>query len=1506
MNTKSRTEKGEDSITREIRACIVCGATLSATSEFCPVCMLRRALAGGVESGKSFPENDFISTPSDSAQRFGHYELVTDKDGQPVELGRGAMGVTYKALDVDLRCPVTLKVIREKYLANQLARLRFLREARAAASVRHPNVASVFHLGRRGRDYFYAMEFVAGETLESLMKRSGRLEAKFALEIAAQVAAGLTAVHKQNLVHRDIKPSNIMVTPEDGRTVIAKIIDLGLVKAVGEPHPEATISIPGSFAGTPHFASPEQCAGRLTDIRSDLYSLGVTLWQMVAGKLPFDGTPGEVMGQHLHAPLPLGQLRHIQQPVIALIKFLLDKDPAKRPQSPLELQTLLRKVQAALDVKVQVKPRGALQTPSEVQAKARGGRKPRAKAGKDVLHGETRGRIPGRLDDPWDLTPFLFAKLESFTGREWLFEVIDEWRTKSSQSALLIIGEPGVGKSSIVAALIDQNREGQVLAYHCCRADTPATLDPANFVRSLVAMLSARLDGYASRLAESLVADALRFADTDPACAFENAILGPLHKYQQPECGRRYLLIDALDEALARAQRPTIVDLLSARLNLLPPWLGIIATTRSEPAVLSRLGGVPTYIVSAKDPRNQDDLRQFFDQRFAQPGFRERVQVGGERLTKLATSLLRSSAGNFLFVTTALDALESGQLGLHQVENLPPGLSSLYELFFDRLFQDAGVDFARSRPVLDTIAAAYEPLSREDIAAATSLDAEEELPGILVRVASFLSQSEGRYAFFHRSLFDWLTGWDRQQDRPLAGPYHVSLEKGRIRLADWCWTAYKHVASKIPGYCLRHLPNHLHQVGRVNDERTVLLDFEFLQAKLEATDANSVLADFENLAREADLRLVQSAIRLSAHVLARDSRQLAGQLTGRLLGNIAPGIQALLKQGAEMKAWPWLRPLKPSLTPPGGSLIRTLEGHSNWVTAAALTPDGGQIVSASYDRTLRVWDLESGRSLRTFEGHSREVNGVAITPDGRRAVSASGDTTLKVWDPENGQILRTLEGHRGWVSGVAITPDGRCAVSASYDWTLRVWDLESGRSLRTLEGHTGCVHGVAIAPDGRLAVSASEDATLRLWDLQNGRSLRTFEGHMGLVSAAVVTPDGRRVVSASGDHTLRIWDLESGQSLRTLEGHTGWVHGVAITADGRRAVSASADQTLRIWDLETGQSLRILGGHTDLVSAAVLTPDGRRAVSASADHTLRVWDLESDQSVRALEGHTDWVTAVIPNLSGRHAELTSDYHTLRVRDLESGQSLRALEGHTDWVTAAAVSPDWRRAVSASADQTLRAWDLESGQSLCTLMGHTDVVSAVAVAPNGRHAVSASADQTLRVWDLESGQSLRTLEGHTDLVSAVAVALDGRRAVCALADQTLRVWDLESGQSLRTLQGHTGWVNGVVVTPDQYHAVSASADHTLRVWDLESGQSLRTLTGHTDVVSAVALTPDGRRAVSASADHTLRVWDLESGECIAAYTAEGSITRCAVALDGRTIIATDRVGRGHFLWLEEVF
>jgi serine/threonine protein kinase len=233
--------------------------------EFCPVCMLRGALPGAAGSGASSSEDPFKPTTGQPLQ-FEHYELVTGEDGKPVELGRGAMGITYKALDVNLRCPVTLKVISERYLGDESARLRFLREARAAASVRHPNVASVFHLGKTGSSYFYAMEFVEGETLDKLIKRSGRLEAKLALEIVTQVAGGLAAVHKQKLVHRDIKPSNIMLSLEEGGAVAAKIIDLGLAKSVNEAGSQTAISSPGSFAGTPEFASPEQFAGVGVDI----------------------------------------------------------------------------------------------------------------------------------------------------------------------------------------------------------------------------------------------------------------------------------------------------------------------------------------------------------------------------------------------------------------------------------------------------------------------------------------------------------------------------------------------------------------------------------------------------------------------------------------------------------------------------------------------------------------------------------------------------------------------------------------------------------------------------------------------------------------------------------------------------------------------------------------------------------------------------------------------------------------------------------------------------------------------------------------------------------------------------------------------------------------------------------------------------------------------------------------------------------------------------------------
>jgi serine/threonine protein kinase len=348
-----------------VRVCPVCRIKLSAARDGapCPVCLLRTAareqsaIFEGLPWSSGSPGGYGQDWPMPITHRFENYELMLDRQGKPIELGRGAMGIAYKGFDVDLRIPVTLKVISERYLGDESVRLRFLREARAAASVRHTNVASVFHLGRCGHGYFYAMEFVEGETLERVIKRSGPLEVKLALSITVQVANGLAAVQKKNLVHRDIKPSNIIVCEEEGGTVTAKIIDLGLAKIVAEPQSDMASSAPGCFVGTPEFASPEQFSGVDVDIRSDLYSFGITLWEMLAGQVPFRGTPAEVMYQHLYAPLPLERLRTTPGPIVTLVQKLLEKNPARRFQTPNELVQATLACTDSTEAILRIKPR---------------------------------------------------------------------------------------------------------------------------------------------------------------------------------------------------------------------------------------------------------------------------------------------------------------------------------------------------------------------------------------------------------------------------------------------------------------------------------------------------------------------------------------------------------------------------------------------------------------------------------------------------------------------------------------------------------------------------------------------------------------------------------------------------------------------------------------------------------------------------------------------------------------------------------------------------------------------------------------------------------------------------------------------------------------------------------------------------------------------------------------------------------------------------------------------
>src|SRR3984893_7486268 len=280
-----------------------------------------------------------------TAERYQQYELLRREDGSLWELGRGAMGITYKAYDTNLRFAVALKVINSAYLDSDTARQRFLREARAAAALRHPNVASVFNLGIEQENYFYVMEFIDGETLETRVKRKGSLKPVEALNIALQVARALAVAAKQHLVHRDLKPTNLMLVDQEEELHV-KVIDFGLAKVAkvaGEDSGTLTI---GGFVGTPHFASPEQVEEGEVDVRSDIYSLGATLYFVLSGQSPFSGSVGQIMSRHLYKPVPMEPLTSLPQCVASLVQQMMAKDRNARPQTPQELQ---RAIMACLD-----------------------------------------------------------------------------------------------------------------------------------------------------------------------------------------------------------------------------------------------------------------------------------------------------------------------------------------------------------------------------------------------------------------------------------------------------------------------------------------------------------------------------------------------------------------------------------------------------------------------------------------------------------------------------------------------------------------------------------------------------------------------------------------------------------------------------------------------------------------------------------------------------------------------------------------------------------------------------------------------------------------------------------------------------------------------------------------------------------------------------------------------------------------------------------------------------
>ncbi|BCX08159.1 MAG: hypothetical protein KatS3mg066_2018 [Fischerella sp.] len=291
--------------------------------------------------------------------------------------------------------------------------------------------------------------------------------------------------------------------------------------------------------------------------------------------------------------------------------------------------------------------------------------------------------------------------------------------------------------------------------------------------------------------------------------------------------------------------------------------------------------------------------------------------------------------------------------------------------------------------------------------------------------------------------------------------------------------------------------------------------------------------------------------------------------------------------------------------------IHTLTAHSNTVNSVAISPNGQTLVSASADKTIKIWNLITGRQIHTLEGHSDTVNSVAISPNGQTLVSASADKTIKIWNLHTGKQVRNLGGwfsvHLDSICSLAITPDGQTLISGSRDHTIKLWNLATGKQTGTLSQHSWGVYSLAITPDSQAIASDSLDHTIKLclWDTEE--LLQSFLGHADWIWAIAISPNGKILASGSQDCTVKLWNLKTGELLHTLTDHHSPVHSVIFSWDGQILASGSYDNTIKLWSGENWQQIHTLTGHTNGVNAIAFSPNSRIIASASDDKTIKIW-----------------------------------------------------------------------------------------------------------------------------------------------------------------------------------------------------------------------------------------------------------------------------------------------------------
>jgi len=548
-----------------------------------------------------------------------------------------------------------------------------------------------------------------------------------------------------------------------------------------------------------------------------------------------------------------------------------------------------------------------------------------------------------------------------------------------------------------------------------------------------------------------------------------------------------------------------------------------------------------------------------------------------------------------------------------------------------------------------------------------------------------------------------------------------------------------------------------------------------------------------------------------------------------------------------------------------GRLLRTSTGHADNICSLGYSPDGAYLASGSYDKTIRIWEVETGNCIKTLTGHVYVVGSVTYSPDGAYLASGFWDKTIKIWKIATGECIKTFEGHTSYVNSVCYSPNGAYLASGSDDKTIKIWEVASGKCVKTLEGHIGAVLSVSFSLNNKYVASGSDDKTIKIWEVKTGNCIKTLNGHELTVRSVIYSPDGKYLASAIVGE-IKLWEVASGNCIKTLKGG----YNIAYSPDG--SYLATASYSIDIWKVSTGESVRKIGGNLTSVYSVAYSPDGAYFASASIGET-KVWEAKNGRYIKALKGHGSFVNSVIYSPDGKYVASGSGDKTVKVFEVATGECTKTLSGHGDRINSVAYSPNGKYIASAAGnsyrctDRTVKIWDVASSKCKKTLEGHKEAVLSVSFSPDAKYLASGSKDETIKIWDVRGGNCIKTLTGHVYVVGSVTYSPDGAYLASGSGDGTVKIWETKTWNCIKTLKGHENGIGYIVYSPNGKYLASGSWDETIKIWNVATGKCINTLTGHTGQVESVCYSPDGACLVSSSNDSTIKFWDASTGELL---------------------------------------